>query len=187
MRKIILPIIFIPFCLGLFIVCPVQAEVYKYTDKDGVESYSDSIQAVPDKYRKKAVEVKGLREKDEAAKTSESVATAKTSSQTESVKTKLRKAAEDFKEKGYWRHVGVAAVFLIIVMFIRKLTRTMGNGLICTLIKFVLALCFVIGVFYIYSKEISGVFDSLLDRTSAITNKVDRMKRNVYKRADDNK
>ncbi|TAN43446.1 MAG: DUF4124 domain-containing protein [Nitrospirae bacterium] len=169
------------FGLGLFSLQPVSAAVYKYVDKDGVESYTDSLQAVPEKHRKKAVEVKGLREKDETAKASGPAPEVKQEapqgpSKTATARLKAKAAAEGFMEKGYWKPVALFTGLIIVFMIIGKLGRTMGSGPIWMVVKMAVALAFLVGAYYMYSKEIADMFASMRGGASGLEKQVEKVK-----------
>ncbi|MHB8122134.1 MAG: DUF4124 domain-containing protein [Desulfuromonadaceae bacterium] len=53
----------LPIILSLLILCSVavaDAEIYKWTNTQGVVSYTDDLAKVPSKYRRKALKVEGL-------------------------------------------------------------------------------------------------------------------------------
>lgn len=167
-------IIFICF---LYCLMPVprhaSAEMYKYTDKNGVESYTDSLQAVPERYRKNAVKVEPGREKDEVSRsvTAEKKESSKVPSKVPEAGSKVRKAVEDFRETEYLRHAGVAAAFIGLIALIHAINKSRLSGLTGAVIKMALALCFVLGVFYVYSREVSELFDSYILKTDTFQSK----------------
>ncbi|MHB8882236.1 MAG: DUF4124 domain-containing protein [Thermodesulfovibrionales bacterium] len=169
------------FGLGLVSLRPASAEIYKYVDKDGVESYTDSLQAVPEKHRKKAVEVKGLREKDEVAKTSAQAPDVNQEapqgpSKTALLRLKAKATAEGFMEKGYWKPVALFTALIILFMIIGKLGRTMGSGPLWMVIKMVIVLAFLVGAYYLYSKEIADIFTSMRGGATGLEKQVEKVK-----------
>jgi hypothetical protein len=178
--------------LSVFLLVSLSsAEVYKYTDQDGTVSYADSIDAVPQKYRKTATVVEGLREptlsvQDGSKPADKEAKAAEKRSKTDAAKAGAKGFLNDFIEKDYWKPVALFIGLIVVYQLVGKLGRTMGGGPLWTSIKLVIVAGFLVGAFYIYSKEMSGMFDSILNNVFGITRKVETMKTNVNKNPGEN-
>jgi hypothetical protein len=65
MKKYMLPAVLLLSLLTLVIKSARHAAIYKYVDKDGVVSFADDLQQVPEKYRATAVIIEGESKENE--------------------------------------------------------------------------------------------------------------------------
>ncbi len=86
-KKIILLVLAFCCLSGLFLVTSSYAVIYKYTDNEGIVSFADDLQAVPEKYRTTAVIVEG-ESKEERANQGDSVGSAHPEQQPSAAETK---------------------------------------------------------------------------------------------------
>jgi hypothetical protein len=164
---------------------PSSAEVYKYVDKNGVVSYTDSLQAVPEKHRSKATIVKGLREKEEkpSDKTSSEpvTTTVKQDGQPEPqqkdqlpVKKQIEKKVQDLKDKGYWKPILIILAFIAVFFILGKASRVMGHKEVWTVLRILVVLGLIAYFFYAYTKEMSGVYGSLSEQVNTLKGTIDK-------------
>ncbi|MBA4371751.1 MAG: hypothetical protein C0402_02690 [Thermodesulfovibrio sp.] len=162
-----------------------SAEVYKYVNKDGVVSYTDSLQAVPEKYRSKATVVKGLREQEEkpADKTSSTPTTSAAKPDAQPVpqqkdrvpvKQQLEKKIQDFSEKGYWKPILIILAFIAVFFLMGKASDTIGHKGLWTALRFLVVLGLLAYFFYAYTKEMSGVYSSLSEQVKTLKGTIDK-------------
>lgn len=162
-----------------------SAEIYKYVNKDGVVSYTDSLQAVPDKYRTKATVVKGLREKEEkpADKAADSTASsaakqegpqAQKQQETLPVKKQIEKKVQDLKDKGYWKPILIILAFIAVFFLLGKASETLGHKGLWTILRLLVVLGLLVYFFYAYTREMSGVYSSLSDQVNTVKGTIDK-------------
>jgi hypothetical protein len=164
-----------------------SAEIYKYVNKDGVVSYTDSLQAVPEKYRKTATVVKGLREKDEKPGDKEPASavppTPNQEAQKDSiaVKQQIEKKVQDIREKGYWRPVVVILAFIAVFFLMGKASESLGYKGLWTILRILVVLGLMSYFVYAYIDEMSGVYSTLSNQVHSIKGSIDK------RHADENK
>lgn len=66
MKKILIVFAVLHCLLGISFVNESEAAIYKYIDKDGIVSFADNLQSIPEKYRSTALIVDGESKDDEA-------------------------------------------------------------------------------------------------------------------------
>jgi len=183
----ILSVMLIVFIVSVFVffVAPASAEIYKYVKKDGSVGYSDSIQAVPEEYRKKATVVKGLRENEgssaDKTKTKPAVEAPRNETTAEvprkieqPLMMQVKKASDSFMEKGYWKHVVVICVFILVYFLLGKASRAIGHKEVWTLLRILVVLGIMSYFFYVYTKEISEIYSSMVDSVKGASTRIDK-------------
>ncbi|MGC2061744.1 MAG: DUF4124 domain-containing protein [Thermodesulfovibrionales bacterium] len=169
----------------LLVPSPSASEVYKYVNKDGVVSYTDSLQAVPDKYRKKATVVKGLREQDEksvdkAPANEISVMpeqeTRQVPPQQDSipVKQQIETKVQNIREKGYWKPVAVILALIAIFALMGKASESLGHKRLWTVLRLIVVLGLMSYFLYAYADGMSGVYSSLSKQVYSIKGRIDK-------------
>lgn len=170
---------------GLLLPSPSPAEVYKYVNKDGVVSYTDSLQAVPEKYRSKATAVKGLREQDErpadkapADATTLSPKHGSRQAMPQQEQTPARQRIEenvrDFRDKGYWKPVGIILVLIVVFFLMGKAGGALGHKGVWTVLRVLVVLGLLSYFLYAYTDEMSGVYGSLSEKVYNIKGRIDK-------------
>jgi len=176
-------------CLG-YSSC--DAEVYKYVNKDGVVSYTDSLQAVPDRYRKNATVVKGLREKEETisdkSSTGSTTATTKQEGQQAQpqrksipVQQQIQQKVQDLRDKGYWKPVVIILALIAVFFLMGRASKAMGHKKVWTVLRILVVLGLMSYFFYAYVDEMSGVYSSLSKEVYSVKDRIGK------KHADENK
>lgn len=182
--------------VSVIFVCLIHstssAEVYKYVNKDGVVSYTDSLQAVPEKYRKNANVVKGLREKEEkpADKASAGPADATVKQEGQQapqqkdqlpVKQRIQKKVQDLRDKGYWKPVIIILALIAVFFLMGKASRAMGHNEVWTVLRIIVVLGLLAYFFYAYTDELSGVYGSLSEQVYSLKGGIDKRHANEYR------
>jgi hypothetical protein len=176
-----------PLTLAILLLMPSlsPAEVYKYINKDGVVSYTDSLQAVPEKYREKATVVKGLREKgDKPADMTPATAASATAKQEAPqiqppqssipVRQQIEKRVQDITDKGYWKPVVVILAFIAVFVLLGKAGDLLGHKGLWTVLRILVVLGLMSYFLYAYIDEMSGVYNTMSDRVYSIKGRIDK-------------
>jgi hypothetical protein len=173
--------LFLLVLAGLLLPSPAVAEVYKYVNKDGVVSYTDSLQAVPEKYRKTATVVKDLREKEEKPAGQVTGGTASGTRKQEPqpqastpVKEQLEQRVHDIREKGYWKPVVVILGLIAVFFLMGKASDVLGHKGLWTVLRIFVVLGLMGYFLYAYTNEMAGVYNTLREQVDSLKSKVDK-------------
>lgn len=159
------------------------AEVYRYVNKDGTVGYTDSLQAVPEKYRKSAKPVEGLREKEDTTAGSEEgkgnqAAEQKALQEPRKTLVPLKARVEDavggVMSGGYWRHIAVTVAFIVVFILIGKAGKALGHKEVWTVLRLLVVIGFMTYFIYAYTKEISDIYGSLREQVGSVKGKIEK-------------
>lgn len=162
------------------------AEVYKYVNKDGVVSYTDSLQAVPEKQRKKATVVPGLRDKEEkSADKAKGPAGEPVPDEKQNIGEKIEKSIgparqqtvkviQDVKDNEYWKPAAVVIAFIIVFFLIGKAANSLGYKKVGSILRILVVLGLLAYFFYAYTQEMSGMYTSLTGNVNRVKGMIDK-------------
>ena len=157
-----------------------SAKVYRYVDKDGTVSYTDSMQAVPEGQRKKAKVVEGVREQ-ETQPAGEDRQTTDPGS-VHSFKDQLQSLTEAVMKKGHWKDIAVVASGVVILLLIGRARRVIGPNAAWTILRIIAVLGVLAYFFFAYTKGMSDIFETLKKSVGGVRERIEKKQVDQYRR-----
>jgi len=138
------------------------AVTYKYIDKNGTSCFTDSIQAIPEEYRKKAFILDGKSEIPIGECSELSIAGEPDTQQVVVSRTeKVKRTIKDALNNRLLKAIALTICFLIIFFIAGKMGSTLKYKQTASIIRIIL-ICLALFFFYtLYSKEVVHLFDKL--------------------------
>ena len=187
-RRFLSIVLFFVVLAGLsnvFLVHNSLAVVYKYVDKNGTESFTNSLDSVPEKYRKTAVIIKekrGREPKEPAVPSPENKPENKpdnklenkpgnkdeSSAEQEGKISKIIRSAEEFVATGLFQTGAAVIVFLILFIFAGKIGSLLGFKDIGSIFRILLVLLLLVFLYSIYSREVVDTFTTIKQEVRSI-------------------
>jgi hypothetical protein len=159
---------------NVFLVHNSLAVVYKYVDKNGTESFTNSLDSVPEKYRKTAViikEKKGREPKGPEAPSPENKPENKlenkpgnkgeSAAEQEGKISKIVRSAEDLVATGLFQAGAAVIVFLVLFIFAGKIGSLLGFKDIGSIFRILLVLLLLVFLYSVYSRETVNTFTTI--------------------------
>ena len=152
---------------------------YKYADKNGTVSFTDSILSIPEEYRKKAVRISDEDEStDKKPKENQIEGNNEGGIVTDSKKNisyteRITDAFVKISEAGFFRPVIAITIFLCLFVLVGKFSNALGSRQISALIRIVLTAGILIYLVHTYGKEVVTSFSLLTKDVTDITKKAE--------------
>lgn len=170
---------------NVFLVHNSLAVVYKYVDKNGTESFTNSLDSVPEKYRKTAVIIKekrGREPKGPEAPTPENKPENRPDNKLENKPgnkgegaaeqegniSKIIRSAEEFVATGLFQAGAAVIVFLVLFIFAGKIGSLLGFKDIGSIFRILLVLLLLVYLYSVYSKEVVNSFTTIKQEVRGI-------------------
>ncbi len=152
----------------------VAAEIYRYVDDNGVTCFADRQEAIPAKYRGRAVIVgKGpadTRAKDSVeAGTKPTVSTQKKSHPVEDIKATVQALIKNRWVQLFAYFVG----FIVAFVLIGKVSSLLNHKQVGSVIRILLVVGLLTYLVSLHTQEIVGLFASLKEEVLGVTHEVD--------------
>jgi hypothetical protein len=144
---------------------PGAAAIYKYVDKNGTPSFVDSLDAVPEKYRKDAVRVSGRTEGQEKQSGKEAKPETPDEGKTEkeSFINRAKEYAGSLWANGTAVFLAVLAGFIVLFVAFGKIAESLGQKWLGAALRLVLTAGLLVYFFISYSKEVGTLFGKAKD------------------------
>ena len=144
---------------------PGFAAIYKYVDKNGTPSFVDSLEAVPEKYRKDAVRVSGRTEGQE--KQSGKEAKPETPDEGKTEKESFIKRAKEYagtlSKNGTAVFFAVLAGFIVLFVAFGKIAESLNQKWLGAALRLILTLGLLVYFVVSYSKEVGTLLGKAKD------------------------
>jgi len=192
-RKTFISLAIFFIAAGIFQIPDSYGAVYKYTDKNGTECYTDSIQAVPPEYRKKAVLVsEGSKpEKKPAAQVPEDKGGATPDGQEGRVSKFIRGLKELATGPRSVEAGAAVVVFLLLFAFAGKIGALLGFKDIGSIFRILLVLLLLVYLFSLYSRRVedaaTGIKDEIQDIKKQFDGKEEKTQKTFKEAPDETK
>ena len=185
MRKLVLLLLLLTIA-DLLVSRISSAEVYKYVNKDGVVSYTDSLQSVPEKQRKKATVVPGLREKEEkSADKAKGPGGEPAPDEKQNIGEKIEKTIgpakqqavkviQDAKDNEYLKPAAVVIAFIIVFFLIGKAANSLGYKTVGSILRVLVVVGLLAYFFCAYTQELSGRYTSVTSNINLVKGTIDK-------------
>lgn len=163
--------------LSVILIHDIFADVYKYVDKNGTVCFTDSIQAVPKDYRKKA-EIVSVQPKKEKGQQSEAAiqttenkgprATVLSTEKEEEAKENIKEAIKGFVSNRLFKLIAGLIGFLFIFIIIGKASNFLGHKRVGSILRIALTLLVLLYLFNSHLKEVVNVFAMLKEEVLGV-------------------
>ena len=153
-----------------------SADIYKYRDKNGVESFTDDPASIPEEYRKKALMVRKERPAasiNSPTPTAEDTSEPKKKEWSDIVKEKLIENKDFYKTRAF-EAIAAIAVFLVSFYFAGKAGAYLGMRQIATVIRIALMMGVLLYLFGSYLSGIVSSFTDLKDKAEGIKEQAEK-------------
>lgn len=177
----------LPLLFFIFLLCasPSWADIYKYTDSAGKDTYTNDPRSIPPEYKSKAqvVSVSGQTEPDNSPSAPGGTpavmgnlpagqAMARKMDWSDSVKEKLIANRNFYKTRAFEIFAGIT-VFVAGFLLIGKLSASLGLKAIGTVLRIALLAVVMLFLFRSYLSEISDSFTDLKGQAEGIKNQTE--------------
>jgi len=145
---------------------PAVAAIYKYVDENGTPSFVDSLDAVPEKHRKKAVLVSG-RPESKDRQLSGKEAKSETPEEDKKGKETFINKAKEYARLVRGSRAAMAllalAAFFVLLAVAGKIAESLNQKWLGVLLKLMLTAGLLVYLFATYSKEVGSLFGMAKD------------------------
>jgi hypothetical protein len=166
--------------LILAFACEGQAIIYKYVDNKGIECYTDSLQAIPGKYRAKAVIIDGNHEVAPAPASGPQIGVLKGEDTAiapadvpESFFEKAKKMFAAIAGSKAARTGGVIIASILLFWIVGKAASALGHRIVGLVLRFIITVLVLFYVFGSYFNEAWNAFIEVREEVLGVKKQVE--------------
>lgn len=177
MKKSLLFLIAILFFSGLFL-SQAKASIFKYTDREGSDHYTDSLESVPLKYRTSAVNLDEHLEKNsgfiQEPPRPEEPLPDRLKDRTMNFITFWKKAVKTAWKRTWMRTVLIMVTFFTLFIFAGKVAKALGNKNLSSVIRISLTTIIMVYLLHSYVTQIALDFMEMKRNVLQVKEKADQ-------------
>ena len=147
--------------------------VYKYINREGIESYTDSCDSIPAELRKKAVKINRYEEgqadpefSDTTGKKKEAVADRK--EETPGTSDKVSQFSGKISDSRLFKACIAFAVVIIAFISARKIGEAVGGRHVSAILRIVFTVGLLLFLYNLFSKEMVNTYEEVREMTTSV-------------------
>ncbi len=161
---------------NIILVEDCHAKIYKYVDKNGTPCFTDSLHAIPEEYRKDAIEIEDRPGSSEIKSAGEQAI--------HSVKTDRKEEKtiwQNLFRSNLFKSIIVITVFLFFFIIAGKVANYIGHGRAATIIRIVLTFLLLVYLFNLHAQRVINTFIEIKGQIMGIKKQVEERDEKINK------